>query len=202
MVPETQPGDAWHIARPVQMSIENEAAVYKGRHFVFEKNWMPFIYNNELYITYYLCPRHIVYRYVSPMQPLELVHTTHSKLLADRFDRQKVHGGPPVIYIPANASSSGRAYYLGVLHAKRSENGQVLMPHHAYKMDDQPPFRIMAVSKELPLKTVEGKQPFIFASGLWLDAAANNVLISYGASDAAARLFSTHLHELESRFFE
>ena len=60
MIPETTPGDAWHMARPLPLRLNNEREVYGGRTEITEKNWMPFVYNDELYITYHVVPRHMV----------------------------------------------------------------------------------------------------------------------------------------------
>lgn len=62
VVPETLPPDPWHMARPLPLRLNNEPEVYGGRTEITEKNWMPFVYNNELYVTYHVVPRHMVGR--------------------------------------------------------------------------------------------------------------------------------------------
>lgn len=86
--------------------------------------------------------------------------------------------------------------------------------HYAYKMEPQPPFRVCAVSKEIPLITrkSEANKPSswthqriwkdtsqtAYISGLYLDG--NKVLMSYGSSDIDARLLSMPLQNLEELF--
>lgn len=95
--------------------------------------------------------------------------------------------------------------------------------HYAYKMEAAPPFRICAVSKEIPLVTrkkeaagAEGGQPpqrswthqriwkdtsqTAYASGLFVDG--DNVLLSYGSSDIDARLLAMSRAQVEDLFSE
>jgi hypothetical protein len=60
VIPETVPSDPWHMSRPLPLRLNNEADVYGNRTEIIEKNWMPFVYNNELYITYHVVPQHMV----------------------------------------------------------------------------------------------------------------------------------------------
>ncbi len=42
--------------------------------------------------------------------------TTHDAVLMAKFEAHGVHGGPPVVLVPAQQSFTGKAYYLGVMH--------------------------------------------------------------------------------------
>jgi hypothetical protein len=201
VVPETEPGNPWHLARPVPMRLADESKRYEGRKGIWEKNWMAFVHSNELYITYQLTPWHLVYKYVSPTQPLQLAHATTSDVIKQRFPKGKLHGGPPVVYVPASLTTTGKGYYLGVLHARRRTETGLEMPHYFYKMAPQPPFQLIAVSKvQLPFVMVEGKQQFAFASGLWLDPTTGLIVLSYGSSDAVARGMVLQVHEVDGMF--
>lgn len=201
VLPATRPGEPWHLARPVAMRLADESKRYEGRQGIWEKNWMAFVHDGELYVTYQLSPWHLVYKYDSPMQPLQLAHATPSDIIKQRFPRAKVHGGPPIVYIAANLSATGEAFYLGVLHARLKTEAGLEMPHYFFKMAPQPPFRITAVSpQQLPLVMLQGKQQFAFTSGLWLDGTSQKIILSYGSSDAAARVMVMSLHALEEMF--
>jgi hypothetical protein len=183
------------------MRLADEVKRYGGRQGIWEKNWMAFLHNDDLYITYQLSPWHVVYKYVSATQALRLAHATPSDVIKQRFPRSKVHGGPPIVYIPSNLSTTGDGYYLGVLHARKRTDAGLEMPHYLYKMAPNPPFNLVAVSpQQLPLEFVKGSQQFAFVSGLWLDIGSGQVMISYGSSDQVSRVLMMHVHELESKY--
>lgn len=46
---------------PVSLAISDAKAVYGHDHSISEKNWMPFLWQGQLYVTYQLVPRHRVY---------------------------------------------------------------------------------------------------------------------------------------------
>jgi hypothetical protein len=56
-------------------------------------------------------------------------------------------------------------------------------------------------NKALPLRTIEGRQPFAFAGGLWLDEGAGQLLVSYGASDAASHVLLLGIAAMEEQYF-
>lgn len=41
---------------------------------------------------------------------------TNSPVLFEPFKNEDIHGGPPVIFIPAHLSRTGEPYYLGIFH--------------------------------------------------------------------------------------
>lgn len=42
--------------------------------------------------------------------------TTYDSTLMAKFEQYDVHGGPPVVYVPAKLSATGKPYYLGIMH--------------------------------------------------------------------------------------
>lgn len=53
--------DALQGAQPVPLHIKDAAAVYGSKYAIVEKNWMPFVYNGQLFVTYSLAPKHRTY---------------------------------------------------------------------------------------------------------------------------------------------
>ena len=66
----------------------------------------------------------------------------------------------------------------------------------AYKFQREPPFRVRAVSRPLPLQGGQAS----FASGLLLHEAQNKVVVSYGNNDVEPRALVMSTANLESLF--
>ncbi len=164
---------------------------------------MPFVHNNHLYITYLVSPMHVVLRVPSPRLPVKVAFKTSSTAEMAGLPEGKIHGGPPVVLVPGRLSRWGGDYYLGVLHVRQTvPNVGITMPHYLYKTEAEPPFRITQVSKKaLPMRTIEGRQPFAFASGMWLDEGKQRLLVSYGASDVASRVLLLGIAAMEEQYF-
>ncbi|KAG1672134.1 hypothetical protein FOA52_001722 [Chlamydomonas sp. UWO 241] len=198
----------WRLEQPLPLLVPASHAYPEGTAFAMEKNWMPFVHMDangaeHLYVSYLMQP-HIV---LEVMPSGETVHrwTSHDEQLMAKFAPHHVHGGPPVVYVPADRSPSGAAYYLGVMHhiEKVGEKNARLYRHFAFKTAPHPPFEVTAVSDELPLvfnATYKARTALIaFVSGLDLSP-SGDVLITYGSADVNARLLSLPLPELEGLF--
>jgi hypothetical protein len=72
---EASPWDALEGAAPLGYTISDAVATYGKKHSIYEKNWMPFVYEDELYVVYSLAPVHKVYK-MMPNGVAELKHTT------------------------------------------------------------------------------------------------------------------------------
>jgi hypothetical protein len=59
----------------VPLSLTDAKAVYGRQHSISEKNWMPFIWQNDLFVTYTVTPKHRVYR-LRPNGSAELAFET------------------------------------------------------------------------------------------------------------------------------
>jgi hypothetical protein len=202
--PETVPGDMWHIQRPVAMRIGDEAIRFKQRQGVWEKNWMPFLYSNELFISYQTAPRHLVYRHSAPAKPLHLEYVTTSAVVTKALPEKNMHGGPPLLLITNQVTTFKSSYYLGIIHYREVTKDEGLqMPHFAVRMSALPPFEVLQISnKEIPLQPVPGnRQRFGVISGAWLDEVTKQLVLTYGASDTSSRLLQVNVAEFENTFF-
>ena len=126
----------------------------KAKSVIKEKNWMPLVYKDQLYMVHRIHPEQRILKLESDGLASEQLMSNSSAVLA-QFADFDVHGGPPVIHIPKQLSPSNSSYYLGVLHYfkwdKTAGKDIKYYFHYAYKMQDKPPFAICAVSKEIPL---------------------------------------------------
>lgn len=53
--------DALRASQPVPLHIKDASAVYGTKYAIVEKNWMPFVYEGQLFVTYSLAPKHRTY---------------------------------------------------------------------------------------------------------------------------------------------
>lgn len=53
--------DALRASQPIPLYIKDAAAVYGTKYAIVEKNWMPFVYEGQLFVTYSLAPKHRTY---------------------------------------------------------------------------------------------------------------------------------------------
>jgi hypothetical protein len=100
-------------------------------------------------------PNTKVYKAVNSTSPLVLTYATESDLLQLHFPRAKgLHGGPPVVFIPASPTTANDSYYLGIVHFKKfRKDGLLYYPHYFYKTQPHPPFKIVQVAtRRLPLQ--------------------------------------------------
>lgn len=116
---------------------------YNGVHhfanLVHEKNWLPFLYQNDLYFTYHVTP-HKVFRVVDEYSTIEYVTDG-----VQGWDYGRPSGGTAPVAFDDRTSL--------VLFHSFTEEG-VIRTYHvgAYLMENEPPFRIVRYTKK-PLIT-------------------------------------------------
>jgi hypothetical protein len=86
----------------------------KGGEPIKEKNWMPFVYKEHLYMVHSVVP-HRVFR-MSANGTAVQQYLTESPSWFAPFNKEDVHGGPPVVYIPSERSATKEPYFLGIFH--------------------------------------------------------------------------------------
>lgn len=167
---------------------------------------MPFVYNQQLFFTYSVHPHKVLA--LQPNGSATLAFETSNDTLFAHLENVHVHGGPPMVLVTKEQSTRyNDDYYLGVLHYfNRINAGPAWYHHHFFRAEGRPPFRILEVSSELPLKCVADlPQDFMYAqlvsyiSGLQLQD-DGQLLVSYGASDYRSRLITMGLQEAEHMF--
>jgi hypothetical protein len=162
------PADVWSIKRPRELKagaysrqLYGGKGTLAGQEPIKEKNWMPFVHRDRLFMTHSVHP-HRVFE-VNSTGVAVAQHLTRNDALFAPFRGEDVHGGPPVVLVPGKFSpdTAGADYYLGVFHFFQTfgeGSGKVKVYHHyAYKTEARPPFRVCAVSRELALVTRQKK---------------------------------------------
>ncbi len=158
-----------------------------------QKNWSPFVYQDELYFIYSATP-HTILHYDFSTKQLALAYQTESakKIVQKLWPYGEIKGGTPAIYIPELDA------YLTFFHsfvrykfgepewAGRIEPLWRIYYMGAYIFDSKPPFKILAMTKR-PLsyagqyKDRNTNYHIIFPCGFV--ARENEFVISSGIAD-------------------
>lgn len=183
----------------------------------FFQNWMPWIYTSvdghqHLHMTHMVNPHRVLE--VSTNGNCRVAYeTTNDRSVFSWLLDYDVHGGPPVVFVPANMSKSSHAYYMGILHYFSYVNatkGPVaytnlkLYRHFAFKFSADPPFRIFSVSDEIYLPSsyhnheLPVMQTVAFISGFCLSK--GDLYLSYGVGDLESRVLVMSLNEFDNLF--
>jgi len=127
--------------------IQNEClSVFDGnKSCLREKNWVPFIYNSELLLAYYLFPHKIFRPLLEGSECCELVAKSYPSVT---WEWGELRGGTPAL--PINQDC-----YLGFFHSqiftKTVHSNNTVTPHYfmgAYLFSLKPPFEIKYISPE------------------------------------------------------
>lgn len=153
-----------------------------------EKNWVPFSYDDELYLAYSLKPHKILKPYLDGSQKCETICMTMPSTV---WEWGELRGGTPALPIDDN-------HYLAFFHSSKymaSQHSHYADMYHyfmgAYLFSKQPPFEIKQISPE----PITGKgfyhgeryDPYwhpvqvVFPCGFMFDE--NYIWISFGRQD-------------------
>jgi hypothetical protein len=152
---------------------------------VYEKNWMPFEFENQLYIEYSFNP-HIILKCDVETGDCEIVARTESKC---SIINEIIGGSAPAI---AFTSPDGTKYFLGFAHVSLYEPRVVRKPFF-YVFEHEFPFRVLGMTEAFDL--MEKKYPIEFNSGFYIDQ--NNVVVMlYGVQDSLCARSQAPLSEI------
>ena len=169
---------------PIDMSRDPILLDYRQRKKI-EKNWMPFQYEDNLYIVYSIFPHKILSVDLDSGLCTD-VYETKSK---SPFLNEIGNGAPPVFFEKGDCM-------LGIAHIRGSIEGEMTRKNFFYLFQKSPPFSIISVSNIFNLA-----KPFVnieFASGLLVDG--DNILISYGVDDCYGSIISLSWNEVKHIF--
>jgi len=167
-----------------------------------EKNWIPFQRHGELYFVYSVLP-HVVMKVHRDGSCGGRVYSNYAPLtrLQAKYPGYFLSGSAQAVFVNDSAATRRwpRPHYLALLHIKDPNTSRYA--HFAYRFNTDPPFQILGLSRQLPLRAAraEGGGPGIaFASGLGLRD--RQVVISYAAGDREARALVMTLRKLDDLF--
>ena len=167
-----------HPFRILELSYEKSRPV--------EKNWMPFVYRDDLCFVYSVEPHVILRCDTETGKCTEIASTSHEKV------PESLRGGSPCWLL-----TDGSAY-LTVAHQRRSIGGvKLIYTSVLYCFEPEPPFRIVAMSPPLffdhDFDPHRWKQIIQFAAGLVVEEKEGILFISYGSGDCSSRMISLPL---------
>ena len=157
----------------------------------YQKNWLPFVVDDVLYVSYSLCP-HIVLR--CDEQSGACTEVYRSRLPGCYA---KLRGGAAPVGV-------GHGLMLGVAHTTANfttsmRGGRLfaVYSHHLYLQQATPPFELVHVSPPFRFASEFGSRldNLQFCSGLAVDAQGRGVL-SYGVGDCVARAMHFNLSDV------
>lgn len=150
---------------------------------IIEKNWTPFIYNNELHFAYSLMPHKILK--LNNFQKNDLSHLVFEEGCFSRFFWKwgEPRGGTPAKLVDGN--------YLSFFHSsfgKKKKSKQYVMG--AYIFEPNPPYKVLKVSK-FPLIFGNIKKTRVYFPTSFVVKKENNkdmIYLSYGENDKVSKI--------------
>lgn len=187
----------WEMRRMFIVEMQYDGAIFTASepecllHFEgenemrYEKNWVPFEYNNQLHLGYSIIP-HKIFRPVLGTNSCDLLYSTKRPF---KWDFGVPRGG-------TQALADGD-HYIAFFHSwtdiySAQSNGKKISHYvmGAYTFDSKPPFSLLAVSPE-PIVAKDFYQPpyyknwkplrCVFPAGIVLDE--DYIWLSYGRQD-------------------
>lgn len=150
-----------------------------------EKNWIAFDYEDELYYVQNVQP-HVVVKVNGDDGNCEKVYETSSSYLEALSHRVSVRGS-------ATAYRYSDDEYIALLHT-HDDYSREPYTTRAYTFETHPPFRVLRVSKPLPLQSAG----LAFASSLTLYQ--DKIMVGYGVADRESRMMVMSRDYLEQVF--
>jgi len=162
-----------------------------------EKNWMRFEVKGVVHYIRSLHP-YIVVRQSSRKASTQVIVRTEVPAFAQvvQHEKLKIHGGSNAVLVCDGVDSS--CYFLAAFHTV-DKKGRYL--NFAFAFDNERPFSVLALSRQLPLLNNEGQNNFL--SGLEVVQAGGNkfVLFTYGCNDDHSRLLKVPLSVVHEWLF-
>jgi len=167
-----------------------------------EKNWIPFTRSGQLYFVYSVLP-HVVMRAESGGKCGSRYYSNFAPLVRLQAARPGLafRGSAQALYVndPKATPNLPTPHYLSLLHVVDTKTHRYA--HFAYRFSPDPPFGILQVSSQLPLRAAraeDGGVGLAFVSSLAvLD---RQVVISYSAGDRDSRALMLTMWRLDALF--
>lgn len=158
---------------------------------MYQKNWMPFVYNEEIYLVYSSNPQKILKCNKNTGETIELYNHNYNI-------SKNIRGGSNCLLY--NSKKYGNCY-LTICHIRR----YMLYTHLFYIFESEPPFRIKAITDEF---IIRDKQLYftnfdLFKLAIWVQFASgiaiegNTILVAYGESNVRSKIFHLENELLE-----
>jgi len=175
-----------------------------------EKNWIPFEWRGELHFVYSISPHAVMKVHYdeetgAPTGCGSHILSSHLPLvrLQKEHPEYVISGSGQAVFIdhPSSTPHLSSSHFLALFHVKRPSTKEY--GHFAYRFSDRPPFQVLQVSAQLPLRALaseddDGQTAFAFASGLAMQDGV--VVVTYTAGDRDSRVLLLTLEKLDALF--
>jgi predicted GH43/DUF377 family glycosyl hydrolase len=159
-----------------------------------QKNWTPFIYEDEVYLIASINPQIIYKLNMETLEPATLVHKT--EWINPWFNKEFLRGNTnPVRLEDGN--------YLSTFHTVIKHGRLHLYDNGAYVFEGKPPFRVIKCSNKTYMKAEDAVEPHFRKKGLisvnfpvGMVREGEKILISYGDNDSAVKILETTVKQL------
>lgn len=165
------------------------------RSDIRQKNWMPFVYNEEIYLIASVCP-HIIYKL-----HLDGINTTSEKVYETNWlnpwmFKEFLRGNTnPVILDDGN--------FLSTFHTATWYEGRCFYDNGVYLFEGRPPFRVLKCSNRTYLKAEDACEPHFRKANLitctfpvGMIREDERILISYGDNDSCVKIMETTTEDM------
>jgi predicted GH43/DUF377 family glycosyl hydrolase len=159
---------------------------------VRQKNWMPFIYDDKIYLVASVCP-HIIYELVDNYTCLKAFETPWNHCW---FTDKQLRGNTNIIKL-----NDGN--YLGTFHTVISSNNKQHYDNGFYVFEGKPPFKVIKCANRTYLPAEAACQKYyrnenhivcIFPVGMILEN--GKIIISYGENDSVVKIVEFKLEDV------
>lgn len=155
-----------------------------------EKNWIPFVYRDELHFIYQINPHIVLKCDINTGICTKVAETTNSSIT------RGLRGGTP-------AKRFNKDYYITFGHVKKKIFGmKQIYTTIAYLFEAKPPFSIVQVSKEFFIDNDFEKNKFKniiqFASGL--EIFNGNIYLTFGHNDCVSKMLTIPVANISELF--
>lgn len=160
-----------------------------------QKNWMPFVYEKDVYFVSDVNP-HRIYRFDEDTKTSNLLY--ESNFRHAWFNRHQIRGNTNCIRV-------NDEHYLSIFHTAQKIDLCSYYDNGAYLFEAKPPFKpVMFCNRsimpaEFAMEThfrKAGEILCVFPMSLHKEN--DDIYISYGDNDSAVRIFKTNLDEIKS----
>ncbi|CAK0790110.1 unnamed protein product, partial [Prorocentrum cordatum] len=167
-----------------------------------EKNWIPFEAHGQLHFVYSVLP-HVVVAAYEDGSCGERHYSSFAPLvrLQGKFPGLAIRGSAQAVYVddPDATPNLPQAHFLALLHVVDARTRRYA--HFAYRFSTKPPFDILQVSSQLPLRAARaGEQGAAFAFASGLGVRDRQVIVSYAAGDHDPRIMMLTMWRLDQMF--
>jgi len=171
----------------------NPILLYYKNMQKYEKNWMPFEYNNNLYIVYSVIPSHKILLVDINTGNCTNIYETKARIPSREFG----NGSPPQLIKIFN-----KEYFIGILHIRGHKNNDniIIRKNIFYLFKKNPPFNIKYISNIFNLDSIFYEIEFVV--GLMVDQNKKLVYISYGVDDCYNIITSIKIDDIEKILYK